>query len=97
VGLGVAGGIVDTGEDVMAAANREVVEETGWQPNQLLHLLTFQPIPGMVNTPHALFMSDGAEKVGEPTNAEEAAVVDWVPMADVLELARQGEILGSGS
>jgi 8-oxo-dGTP pyrophosphatase MutT (NUDIX family) len=91
------GGIVDTGEDALAAAGREVVEETGWRANPLRHLFTFQPMPGMVDTPHALLMADGAEKVGEPTDAEEAAVIDWVPMADVLELARRGEILGSGS
>ena len=91
------GGIVDADEDAMAAASREVLEETGWQVKPLRHLFTFQPMPGMVDTPHALFLSDGAAKVGEPTDAEEAAIVDWVPMADVLELVRRGEILGSGS
>ena len=91
------GGIVDPGEDALAAAGREVLEETGWRPRSLRHLLTFQPMPGMVDTPHALFVAEGAEKVEEPTDAEEAAVIDWVPMADVLELARRGDILGSGS
>lgn len=91
------GGIVDAGEDALSAAGREVVEETGWQANPLRHLFTFQPMPGMVDTPHALFVADSAKKVGEPTDAEEAAVIDWVPMADVLDLTRRGEILGSGS
>lgn len=91
------GGIVNAGEDALAAASREVVEETGWRANPLSHLFTFQPMPGMVDTPHALFVAEGAEKVGEPTDAEEAAIIDWVPMANVLELARRGEILGSGS
>lgn len=91
------GGIVDVGEDALAAAGREVFEETGWRPNPLRHLFTFQPMPGMVDTPHALFVGEGAEKVGEPTDEEEAAVIDWVPMAAVAELAQRGEILGSGS
>lgn len=91
------GGIVDTGEDALAAAGREVLEETGWRPNPLRHLFTFQPMPGMVDTPHALFVADGAERVGEPTDHEEAAVIDWVAMTDVVELAQRGEILGSGS
>lgn len=91
------GGIVDPGEDALSAASRELVEETGWRADSLRHLFTFQPMPGMVDTPHALFVAVGAEKVGEPTDAEEAAVIDWVPMADVLGLARRGEILGSGS
>jgi len=91
------GGIVDAGEDVLAAAGREVLEETGWRPGGLQHLFTFQPMPGMVDTPHALFVAEGAQKVGEPTDAEEAAVIDWVPLADVPALAERGEILGSGS
>ena len=91
------GGIVDGGEDAGAAAAREVLEETGWRPRPMRHLLTFQPMPGMVDTPHALFVARGAEKVGEPSDAEEAAVVDWIPMTRVPELIDRGEVLGSGS
>lgn len=91
------GGIVDAGEDALAAAGREVLEETGWRPGELRHLFTFQPMPGMVDTPHALFVARGAEKIGEPTDAEEAAVINWVPLADVPVLAQRGEVLGSGS
>lgn len=91
------GGIVDASEDALAAAGREVLEETGWRPGELRHLFTFQPMPGMVDTPHTLFVAQGAEKVGEPTDEEEAAVIDWVPLVDVPALAQRGEILGSGS
>ena len=91
------GGIADVGEDAGAAAAREVLEETGWQPGSLEHLFTFQPMPGMVDTPHALFVARAAEKVAEPTDLEEAGVVDWVPMSQVRELIARGEVLGSGS
>jgi 8-oxo-dGTP pyrophosphatase MutT (NUDIX family) len=91
------GGIADAGEDAAAAAGREVEEETGWRPGPLQHLFTFQPMPGMVDTPHALFVARAAEKVAEPTDLEEAGVVDWVPMSRVRELIGRGEVLGSGS
>ena len=91
------GGIADAGEDAGAAAAREVLEETGWQPGTLEHLFTFQPMPGMVDTPHSLFVARAAEKVAEPTDLEEAGVVDWVPMSQVRELIARGEVLGSGS
>jgi 8-oxo-dGTP pyrophosphatase MutT (NUDIX family) len=91
------GGIADAGEDAGVAAGREVLEETGWQPGPLEHLFTFQPMPGMVDTPHALFVARAAEKVAEPTDLEEAGVVDWVPMSQVRELIARGEVLGSGS
>jgi 8-oxo-dGTP pyrophosphatase MutT (NUDIX family) len=92
------GGIVDAGEDAAAAAARETEEETGWRPiGQMRHLLTFQPMPGMVDTPHGLYVTDGAEQIGDPTDLEEAGTVEWIPLADVPELIRKGEVVGAGS
>ena len=91
------GGIVEPGEGSLATAERETIEETGWRPNSLQPLFMFQPIPGTVDMPYSMFIAYGAEKVGEPTDAEEAGVVEWVPMADVLGLAERGELLGSGT
>lgn len=92
------GGIVDPGEEPEATARREVEEETGWRITGPLERLTaFQPMSGMVDTPHVVFLAKGATHVGEPTDAEEAAVVDWVPLSSVLELVKKGQILGSGS
>jgi 8-oxo-dGTP pyrophosphatase MutT (NUDIX family) len=91
------GGIVDQDEDAAQAAAREVEEETGWRPAPMTHLLTFQPMPGMVDTPHELFFANGAERVGEPTDLEEAGRVEWVSLTDVSDLIRKGEVAGSGS
>jgi len=91
------GGIVDAGEDGPATAGREVEEETGWRPGPVEHLASFQPMPGMVDTPHEVYVAHGATKVGEPTDAEEAARIEWVPLGQVLELVQKGEVLGSGS
>lgn len=91
------GGIVDPGEDPEATARREVEEETGWRVGGLEHLTTFQPMSGMVDTPHIVYLGKGAVHVGEPTDAEEAAIVDWLPLSSVLDLVRKGQILGSGS
>lgn len=92
------GGIVDAGEDPVTTAAREVLEETGWRPcGAMEHLISFQPMPGMVDTPHKVYVARGADKVGEPTDLEEAGKVDWVPLAQVPELVAKGEILGSGS
>ena len=46
------GGIIEPGEDAAKAAAREVEEETGWRPGTLHRLLTFQPMVGMVDSPH---------------------------------------------
>lgn len=91
------GGIVDEGEDSATTAVREVEEETGWRPRALTHLITFQPMVGMVDTPHELYVGRGAEHIGEPTDREEAGRVGWIPMSAILDLIGKGEILGSGS
>ncbi|MET4673788.1 8-oxo-dGTP pyrophosphatase MutT (NUDIX family) [Streptomyces sp. PvR018] len=91
------GGIVDKGEEAGAAALREVVEETGWRPKSLEHVVTYQPMVGMVDSPHEIFVGHGAEQVGSPTDVEEAGLVEWVPLADIPALMARGELMGSGT
>ncbi|GGN77618.1 hypothetical protein GCM10011579_060040 [Streptomyces albiflavescens] len=91
------GGIVDEGEDPAAAAAREVEEETGWRPDDLKHVVTYQPMVGMVDSPHEIYVGHGAKHVGEPTDLEEAGHVAWVPLADIPGLMARGELMGSGT
>lgn len=91
------GGIVDPGESAHETALREVEEETGWRPTHLDHAVSYQPMVGMVDSPHEIFVGRGAEHVGEPTDAEEAGHVEWVPLADVPRLMAQGDLMGSGT
>lgn len=91
------GGILNADEDPAICAVREVLEETGWLPNGVEHLVSYQPMPGMVDTPHKVYVAHGATKVAEPTDREELARVEWVPMSAVVELAQKGELLGSGT
>jgi 8-oxo-dGTP pyrophosphatase MutT (NUDIX family)/DNA-binding transcriptional regulator YhcF (GntR family) len=91
------GGIVDEGEDPAAAAAREVEEETGWRPDGLEHVVRYQPMVGMVDSPHEIYVGRGAKHVGEPTDLEEAGHVAWVPLADITGLMERGELMGSGT
>ncbi|MFH8764627.1 GntR family transcriptional regulator [Streptomyces althioticus] len=91
------GGIVDPGEEPADTALREVVEETGWRPKTLEHVVSYQPMVGMVDSPHEIFVGRGAERVGEPTDQEEAGHIEWVPLADIPGLMARGELMGSGT
>ncbi|MGW1332897.1 NUDIX domain-containing protein [Streptomyces rubiginosohelvolus] len=91
------GGIVDEGEDPADTALRETVEETGWRPNSLQRVVSYQPMVGMVDSLHEIFVAHGAEKVGEPTDLEEAGQIAWVPLADIPGLMAHGELMGSGT
>jgi 8-oxo-dGTP pyrophosphatase MutT (NUDIX family) len=97
-GYELLGGIVDGGEEPVETARREVEEESGWRPvGEGEHLIGFQPLPGMVDAPVDVFLFRGAEKVGEPTDTEEAARIEWIPVDRLLELTRRGELLGAGT
>lgn len=71
----------------------EVEEETGWRPGRLKPITTFQPMVGMVDSPHEVFIGRGAERIGEPTDAEEDGHAEWVPLSDVRDLMAQGELM----
>jgi 8-oxo-dGTP pyrophosphatase MutT (NUDIX family) len=98
VGWELPGGIVGPDETPAQAAVRETIEETGWCPTGTPALIArFQPMPGMVDTPHEVYRIRGAHRVGDPTDDEECGEVGWLPIATVPSLIREGKILGSGS
>jgi 8-oxo-dGTP pyrophosphatase MutT (NUDIX family) len=91
------GGIVDDGEDGAAGAAREVEEETGWRPGDLKLLIAFQPMPGMVDTPHEVYLTRHVQFVAPPADSEENGRVEWIPLADIRGLMDRGELLGAGT
>jgi ADP-ribose pyrophosphatase YjhB (NUDIX family) len=59
------GGLIDEGEDPVETAALELEEETGYRAGYLGHLVTFQPMVGMVDSEHVVFVGHDLEKVGE--------------------------------
>ena len=91
------GGIVEEGEDPAKTAAREIEEETGYRPRSVEHLVTFEPMIGMVNSPHHVFLGRGAELIGEPTETTEMQRMEWIPLGDIPGLIGDGLIRTSGS
>jgi 8-oxo-dGTP pyrophosphatase MutT (NUDIX family) len=91
------GGIVEQDEDGASTAARETEEETGWRPEALRHLVSFQPMPGMVDTPHEVYLGREAKFIGPPAPSEESGIVDWIPLSDVRALMNRCELLGAGT
>lgn len=86
-----AGG-VDPGETLEEAAIREAIEEAGWRPDALRHLITYQPINGSVDQRFAIFMANTAVEVGPPTDASEAERIEWVPLDRLRDEIRAGRV-----
>ncbi len=90
------GGLVEVGEDPKDTAVREVEEETGYRPKEIEHLITFQPMVGMVDSEHVVFLGRGAELVGEPTGEVEADLIEWIPLSQIPEMIARGDLWNSG-
>jgi ADP-ribose pyrophosphatase len=97
-GYELLGGLVDEGEEAERTAAREAAEESGSAPvGPGEKLISFEPLPGNVTAPMDVYLWRKFERVGEPTDTEEAGRVEWVPLARVSELAARGELLGAGT
>jgi 8-oxo-dGTP pyrophosphatase MutT (NUDIX family) len=86
-----AGG-VDEGETLEQAAVRETIEEAGWRPRTLRHLVSYHPINGTCDQTFAAFLGGDPEHVGPPTDVSEAERIEWVPVAQVRDEIAAGRV-----
>lgn len=91
-GLELPAGGVDDGESVVDAAAREMLEETGWRPGPLHHLVTLEPSNGISDEVHHIYWADGAEQVGDPVDDFESSERRWIPLTEVSALIAAGKI-----
>ncbi len=73
-------GRIEPGESPADAAVRETIEETGWRPLGMRTLLSYHPSPGLTDQTFHLFVGEGAERVGDRVDVDEAERVEWVPV-----------------
>lgn len=85
-------GWIEDGETPEEAARREVEEETGWRPGELVGLGTCNADNGMIALPSHLFVTRDATYHGPAVDTNEGAQVQWVPLADAPNLIRSGQI-----
>jgi 8-oxo-dGTP pyrophosphatase MutT (NUDIX family) len=91
------GGLIDEGEEPAEALQRELEEETGYRAGRVEHLVTFQPMVGMVDSEHVMFVGRDPEKIGEPTETNEADKIEWVRLSSVPGLIASGQIWNAGT
>ena len=91
-GWEIPAGAIDPGETAEQAAIREAAEESGWRPRDVEPLCSFHPANGVLDQAFHIFVSHDAEHLGAPSDPNEAARIEWVPVARVRELLTGGEI-----
>ncbi|PKV80473.1 NUDIX hydrolase [Nocardia fluminea] len=97
IGLESPGGIVDPDEEPLNCARRELLEETGFEIDELTLVADLEPMPGLVRTRHLVYLGSNPRQVAMPTDAEEAAQLLWIPLAETTALLAKGMLLGSGT
>jgi 8-oxo-dGTP pyrophosphatase MutT (NUDIX family) len=91
------GGYVDPDEDPAVTAVREVEEETGWRPRDVVPLVSLQPSVGTTDAENLLFVSNGADYISEPADINETERIEWVRLDSIRERIEAGEIVGAAS
>ena len=91
--LEIPGGMLDEGEDERAAAERELLEETGHRARSWRRVGMVHPNPAFLANSCSTWVASGLERVGEPLgDGDEEIALEAVPLADLPGLIASGEI-----
>lgn len=89
----IPGGCVDPGESPLAAAKRELAEETGYTASEWIELGRNSPNPALNNNLCYSFLAKGAVKTAEQNlDSSEEIAVTTVPLSRIPEMIRSGQI-----
>lgn len=91
--LEIPGGVVEPEEEALAAARRELLEETGFEADEWLHLGTVEPNPAFQSNHCSSWLARGLRRIGEPEgDGEEEIRVEWASLGRIPELISNAEI-----
>lgn len=85
-------GKIDAGEDILATAQRELLEETGFVASAWTHLATTWPCIGYADERIEYFLAQGISHQGRQLDDGEFLEVFELHLDEALEWVRQGRI-----
>jgi 8-oxo-dGTP pyrophosphatase MutT (NUDIX family) len=85
-------GIAEPGEDLAAAAARQALQESGWEPLRPRPLLRLEPSAALTDSVNHIFWTGEAIHRGDPPAGFEADRIDWIGLDQVPALIASGKI-----
>lgn len=85
-------GTVEPGEDPKVCADRELIEEAGYEAGRLTRLTQFYPSPGMCTENMHAYLAEDLTHVGQDLDANERIEVEAVPLERALRMIKDGVI-----
>jgi ADP-ribose pyrophosphatase len=85
-------GRIDKGEKDLAAAKRELLEETGYTARSWKRILRFYASPGFVAETMAIFLARGLKSGTAQPEADEVIQVHMVPLSEAVRMVMSGRI-----
>jgi ADP-ribose pyrophosphatase len=85
-------GRIDPGENAMAAAKRELIEETGYRARRWRRILRFYASPGFVAETMAVYLATGLQEGEAEPEADEVIHKRMVPLPQAVKMVLKGTI-----
>ena len=86
-------GKIDPGEEPLKTAQRELLEETGYEANDWRHLITTYPVVGYSDERIELYLARDLRHVGHALDEGEFLDVFAMPVTEALAWVRSGRIV----
>ncbi len=98
IGFEFPAGYVESGEDPMISAGRELLEETGYSFEAIEPLITYQGDPGCSRAVNHCFVASGCQQTNNQNLDESEYIKQFeCTLDDAIEMQKQGLLVGSSS
>lgn len=91
----VPAGKIDPGEQTLACAQRELLEETGYKARDWRYITTVYPCIGFADEQLVYYLAQGLEFEGHRRDEDEFLEIFSLPLKQALEMIQTGEICES--